>query len=139
MFEVYKVLSQLSTYLSGSLIFRIRICWHLFRKKDKEHGHLLAEAATISSQRLLHLGSLCFIPCSGMKPRRNRDAFLFGQKNLGLATLAATRSVSSANCKKMQRGAPQPSCFDRVKLGFGIGFAVGMSSAALFGTYSALR
>ena len=38
----------------------------------------------------------------------------------------------------MQR-APQPSCFDRVKVGFGIGFAVGMSSAALFGTYSALR
>eukprot|EP00794_Sanderia_malayensis_P003989 gene3989-4540_t len=39
----------------------------------------------------------------------------------------------------MQRPPQQPSCFDRVKLGFGIGFAVGMSSAALFGTYSALR
>ena len=39
---------------------------------------------------------------------------------------------------EMQR-APQPSCFDRVKLGFMIGCAVGMSSAALFGTYSALR
>ncbi|KAL9982239.1 hypothetical protein ACROYT_G004264 [Oculina patagonica] len=38
----------------------------------------------------------------------------------------------------MQR-APQPSCFDRVKVGFMIGFAVGMSSAALFGTYSALK
>ncbi|EDO47695.1 predicted protein [Nematostella vectensis] len=38
----------------------------------------------------------------------------------------------------MQR-APQPSCFDRVKVGFMIGFAVGMSSAGLFGTYSALR
>lgn len=38
----------------------------------------------------------------------------------------------------MQR-APQPSCFDRVKVGFMIGFAVGMSSAALFGTYSAFK
>jgi len=38
----------------------------------------------------------------------------------------------------MQR-APQPSCFDRVKVGFLMGFAIGMSSAALFGTYSALK
>ncbi|CAH3157967.1 reactive oxygen species modulator 1-like [Pocillopora verrucosa] len=38
----------------------------------------------------------------------------------------------------MQR-APQPSCFDRVKVGFMIGFAIGMSSAALFGTYSAFK
>lgn len=38
----------------------------------------------------------------------------------------------------MQR-APQPSCFDRVKVGFMMGFAIGMSSAALFGTYSALK
>jgi len=32
-----------------------------------------------------------------------------------------------------------PSCFDRVKMGFCIGMAVGMSSAALFGGYSALK
>ncbi|XP_068711958.1 reactive oxygen species modulator 1-like [Montipora capricornis] len=38
----------------------------------------------------------------------------------------------------MQR-APQPSCFDRVKIGFMMGFAIGMSSAALFGTYSAFK
>ena len=38
-----------------------------------------------------------------------------------------------------QRAAQGPSCFDRVKMGFMIGCAVGMSSAALFGTYSALR
>ncbi len=31
------------------------------------------------------------------------------------------------------------SCFDRVKVGFMIGFAVGMSAAGLFGTYAALR
>lgn len=31
------------------------------------------------------------------------------------------------------------SCFDRVKMGFMIGFAVGMSAAGLFGTYAALR
>ncbi|XP_066925206.1 reactive oxygen species modulator 1-like [Clytia hemisphaerica] len=36
----------------------------------------------------------------------------------------------------MQSG---PSCFDRMKMGFMIGFAVGISSAGLFGTYSALR
>ncbi|EDV22764.1 Reactive oxygen species modulator 1 [Trichoplax sp. H2] len=33
----------------------------------------------------------------------------------------------------------QPSCFDKVKFGVMIGFAVGMSSGALFGTYSAFR
>ncbi|KXJ18388.1 Reactive oxygen species modulator 1 [Exaiptasia diaphana] len=38
----------------------------------------------------------------------------------------------------MQRPQP-PSCFDRVKVGFMIGFAVGMSSAGLFGMYSALK
>ena len=38
----------------------------------------------------------------------------------------------------MQRG-HQVSCFDRVKMGFMIGFAVGMSAAGLFGTYAALR
>lgn len=38
----------------------------------------------------------------------------------------------------MQR-APQLSCFDRVKVGFMMGFAIGMSSAALFGTYSAFK
>lgn len=32
-----------------------------------------------------------------------------------------------------------PSCFDRMKLGFGIGFCVGMASGALFGGFSALR
>jgi len=39
----------------------------------------------------------------------------------------------------MMQRTPQPSCFDRVKVGFMIGFAVGMSSAALFGTYSAFK
>ncbi|CAH3015449.1 unnamed protein product [Porites evermanni] len=39
----------------------------------------------------------------------------------------------------MMQRAPQPSCFDRVKVGFMMGFAIGMSSAALFGTYSALK
>ncbi|WP_395241797.1 MGR2/ROMO1 family protein, partial [Salmonella sp. s51933] len=38
----------------------------------------------------------------------------------------------------MQRG-HQVSCFDRVKMGFMIGCAVGMSAAGLFGTYAALR
>lgn len=42
------------------------------------------------------------------------------------------------NTYNMQRG-QQPSCFDRVKVGFMIGFAVGMSSAGLFGMYSALK
>ncbi|KOC62678.1 Reactive oxygen species modulator 1 [Habropoda laboriosa] len=32
-----------------------------------------------------------------------------------------------------------PSCWDRMKLGFMIGFCVGMASGALFGGYSALR
>lgn len=32
-----------------------------------------------------------------------------------------------------------PSCWDRVKMGFMIGFAVGMGSGALFGGFSALR
>lgn len=32
-----------------------------------------------------------------------------------------------------------PSCFDRMKIGFGIGFCVGMASGALFGGFSALR
>lgn len=32
-----------------------------------------------------------------------------------------------------------PSCFDRVKMGFMIGFCVGMGSGALFGGFSALR
>lgn len=39
----------------------------------------------------------------------------------------------------MQQRPGQPSCFDRMKMGFMIGFAVGISSAGLFGTYSALR
>lgn len=32
-----------------------------------------------------------------------------------------------------------PSCFDRMKTGFIIGFCVGMASGALFGGFSALR
>lgn len=32
-----------------------------------------------------------------------------------------------------------PSCWDRMKMGFGIGFCVGMASGALFGGFSALR
>ncbi|CAG0880436.1 unnamed protein product, partial [Darwinula stevensoni] len=32
-----------------------------------------------------------------------------------------------------------PSCWDRVKLGFTIGFCVGMASGALFGGFTALR
>jgi len=32
-----------------------------------------------------------------------------------------------------------PSCFDRVKTGFMIGFCVGVASGALFGGFSALR
>uniref|UniRef100_G3MMY7 Reactive oxygen species modulator 1 n=3 Tax=Amblyomma TaxID=6942 RepID=G3MMY7_AMBMU len=35
-----------------------------------------------------------------------------------------------------QRG---PTCWDRVKMGFTIGFCVGMASGALFGGFSALR
>ena len=36
-------------------------------------------------------------------------------------------------------GAQGPSCFDKMKMGFGIGFCVGMASGALFGGFSALR
>ncbi|KAI0207597.1 Reactive oxygen species modulator 1, partial [Lamellibrachia satsuma] len=32
-----------------------------------------------------------------------------------------------------------PSCFDKMKMGFTIGFCVGMASGALFGGFSALR
>ena len=32
-----------------------------------------------------------------------------------------------------------PSCFDKMKTGFTIGFCVGMASGALFGGFSALR
>ncbi|XP_032666857.1 reactive oxygen species modulator 1 [Odontomachus brunneus] len=32
-----------------------------------------------------------------------------------------------------------PSCFDRMKLGFAIGFLVGVSSGALFGGFSSFR
>ncbi|XP_015925735.1 reactive oxygen species modulator 1 [Parasteatoda tepidariorum] len=32
-----------------------------------------------------------------------------------------------------------PSCFDRMKMGFGIGMCVGLASGALFGGFSALR
>ncbi|KAG8189734.1 hypothetical protein JTE90_012915 [Oedothorax gibbosus] len=32
-----------------------------------------------------------------------------------------------------------PTCFDRIKMGFGIGFCVGLASGALFGGFSALR
>ena len=32
-----------------------------------------------------------------------------------------------------------PSCFDRMKMGFTIGFCVGVASGALFGGFSALR
>ncbi|XP_076456831.1 reactive oxygen species modulator 1-like [Babylonia areolata] len=32
-----------------------------------------------------------------------------------------------------------PSCFDKVKIGFMMGFCVGMASGALFGGFSALR
>ncbi|XP_063702834.1 reactive oxygen species modulator 1 [Culicoides brevitarsis] len=33
----------------------------------------------------------------------------------------------------------QPSCFDRMKMGFTIGMCVGMASGALFGGFGALR
>lgn len=36
-------------------------------------------------------------------------------------------------------GQSQPSCFDKMKTGFTIGFCVGMASGALFGGFSALR
>ncbi|XP_014238647.1 reactive oxygen species modulator 1 [Trichogramma pretiosum] len=32
-----------------------------------------------------------------------------------------------------------PTCFERMKLGFTIGFCVGMASGALFGGFTALR
>lgn len=32
-----------------------------------------------------------------------------------------------------------PSCFDKMKMGFTIGFCVGMASGALFGGFTALR
>lgn len=32
-----------------------------------------------------------------------------------------------------------PSCFDKMKMGFMLGFCVGMASGALFGGFSALR
>lgn len=32
-----------------------------------------------------------------------------------------------------------PSCWDRMKMGFGLGFCVGLASGALFGGFSALR
>ncbi|XP_077990178.1 reactive oxygen species modulator 1-like [Glandiceps talaboti] len=38
----------------------------------------------------------------------------------------------------VQRGAG-PSCWDRIKMGFMLGFAVGMGSGAIFGGFSALR
>lgn len=33
----------------------------------------------------------------------------------------------------------QPTCFQKMKTGFTIGFCVGMASGALFGGFSALR
>lgn len=36
-------------------------------------------------------------------------------------------------------GQQGPSCFDKMKTGFTIGFCVGMASGALFGGFSALR
>ncbi|XP_020390915.2 reactive oxygen species modulator 1 isoform X1 [Rhincodon typus] len=36
-------------------------------------------------------------------------------------------------------GQSQPSCFDRVKMGFMMGCAVGMAAGALFGSFSCLR
>lgn len=32
-----------------------------------------------------------------------------------------------------------PTCFDKMKMGFFLGFCVGMASGALFGGFSALR
>ena len=36
-------------------------------------------------------------------------------------------------------GQQGPSCFDKMKMGFTIGFCVGMASGAIFGGFSALR
>lgn len=36
-------------------------------------------------------------------------------------------------------GQQGPTCFDKMKTGFTIGFCVGMASGALFGGFSALR
>jgi len=36
-------------------------------------------------------------------------------------------------------GHGQPTCFNRMKTGFMIGFCVGIASGALFGGFSALR
>ncbi|KAM3922395.1 reactive oxygen species modulator 1 [Leptodactylus fuscus] len=36
-------------------------------------------------------------------------------------------------------GQSQPGCFDKVKMGFMMGFSVGMAAGALFGTFSCLR
>ncbi|XP_044006474.1 reactive oxygen species modulator 1 [Aphidius gifuensis] len=32
-----------------------------------------------------------------------------------------------------------PSCFDRMKMGFGIGFCVGLASGVIFGGFTGLR
>jgi len=39
---------------------------------------------------------------------------------------------------QQQRGS-QPSCWEKMKYGFGIGMCVGVASGALFGGFSALR
>lgn len=36
-------------------------------------------------------------------------------------------------------GPQQPSCFSRMKMGFTIGFCVGMASGAIFGGFTAIR
>ncbi|THD24694.1 Reactive oxygen species modulator [Fasciola hepatica] len=36
-------------------------------------------------------------------------------------------------------GISQPSCFDRIKYGFMMGFCVGVASGAIFGGFSCLR
>lgn len=38
-----------------------------------------------------------------------------------------------------QGGGQQPTCFDRIKMGFAMGLCVGMASGAIFGGFSALR
>ncbi|KAJ8321788.1 hypothetical protein KUTeg_000259 [Tegillarca granosa] len=37
------------------------------------------------------------------------------------------------------RGHGGPSCFDKIKLGFMLGFCVGMSAGAIFGGFNCLR